>query len=125
RCGCAGPTLSAQLCKHRVHHRHPDSPERDEVRVEPSGFKVLVCGLLLGVGGCQDPPEALPVRSLVASGDVSYVCRGPDNRGASIEACPDFENERNELLALVTQTLTAEVAIINLSQGEVVDVDRS
>ncbi len=85
--------------------------------------RALVCAVVLSTSGCQDPPDALPVRSLIASGDVSYVCRTPDGQGVDLEDCPDFENQKNELFALVTQTLTDEIAVINLSRGEVVDVD--
>lgn len=86
---------------------------------------VTLAALLSGLTGCQEPPEALPVRSLVASGDVSYLCRTLDGEGTSIRNCPDFETQQNQMFALVTQTLTAELAVINLTAGEVIDVDHS
>ncbi len=85
----------------------------------------FVCSALGLLSACQQPPEALPVRSLVASGDVTYVCRNPAGEGVPIEDCPDFDHGENELYALVTQTLTAEVAGINITRGKVVDVDRT
>lgn len=81
--------------------------------------------LTLSVIGCQDQPEPLPIRSLVASGDVTYLCLSPDRQGVAIEDCPDFEDRENHLFALVTQTLTAEVAVIDVTRGAVIDTDRS
>ena len=92
-------------------------------------YKRIACllfGLVtLSAIGCQDNPEPLPIRSLTASGDVAYVCMSPDRKGVAMEDCPDFEEKENHLFALVTQTLTAEIAVIDVSDGTVVDVDRS
>lgn len=89
-----------------------------------------IVSLLFGVVtlsaiGCQDSPDPLPIRSLTRSGDVTYLCMSPERRGVALEDCPDFEEKRNHLFALVTQTLTAEIAVIDITQGDVVDVDRS
>jgi len=86
---------------------------------------LLFVGVTLSASSCQDSPEPLPIRSLTASGDVSYVCMSPDRTGVAMEDCPDFEKKENHLFALVTQTLTAEIAVIDVTEGEVVDVDRS
>ncbi|HEY6726744.1 MAG TPA: hypothetical protein VI197_22075, partial [Polyangiaceae bacterium] len=81
--------------------------------------------ITLSAIGCQDSPDPLPIRSLTASGDVAYLCMSPERKGVAIEDCPDFEEKENHLFALVTQTLTAEIAVIDVTQGDVVDVDRS
>lgn len=77
--------------------------------------------------GCSETPVSFPLRSLERSGEVSFVCVGPNGEGYDLNACPDFENTENRrhMLALVTQTLRGEVAIVDLSAGKVVDLDRS
>jgi hypothetical protein len=76
---------------------------------------------------CTEAPVTLPLRSLEQSGDVSFVCVGADGTGRDINACPDFENatEPNHLYALVTQTLRGEVAVVDISRGSVLDLDKS
>jgi hypothetical protein len=83
--------------------------------------------LALGLQACTEAPVTLPLRSLEQSGDVSFVCVGADGTGRNIDACPDFESELepNHLYALVTQTLRGEVAVVDLSRGSVLDLDRS
>lgn len=82
---------------------------------------------LLTLAGCTEAPVSLPLRSLERSGDVAFVCRGADGSGRNIDACPDFESEQtpHRLYALVTQTLRGEVAVVDLSAGSVLDLDRS
>lgn len=79
--------------------------------------------------GCQQAPVSVPLRSLERSGDVSFVCVGPgpdgSTQGKNINDCPDYANGANHLLGLVTQTGRGEVAVIDLTQGSVVDVDPS
>lgn len=76
---------------------------------------------------CSETPVSFPLRSLERSGEVSFICVGPNGEGYDLNACPDFENTENarHMLALVTQTLRGEVAIVDLSAGKVVDLDRS
>ncbi len=103
---------------------------------------VFTVGLVAGLAACQEPPEQAPVRSLRASGEVTYVCVGPDQKGRPLADCPQgptlddggltVAEPGNELVALVTQTVTAEVAVVRLtgesagsSTAGVVDVDPS
>ncbi len=81
--------------------------------------------LVMLLGGCQQAPVTQPLRSLERSGAVSFVCVGPDGQGRDINDCPDYASGQNRLLALVTQTLRGEVAVVDLTAGNVVDVDRS
>jgi hypothetical protein len=74
---------------------------------------------------CQETPVSQPLRSLQRNGDVSFVCRGADGRGRPIDACPDFENGDNRLFAMVIQTQSGEVAVVDLSGGRVIDVNPS
>jgi hypothetical protein len=87
----------------------------------------LVGLLSLATTGCSETPVSFPLRSLERSGEVSFVCVGSNGEGYDINACPDFESveNRRHLLALVTQTLRGEVAIVDLSDGKVVDLDQS
>ena len=90
------------------------------------GLRALALGLLLpALNGCQSDPQSQPLRSLERSGDIAFVCLGPDGRGRSIEACPDHDTGQNRLLALVTQTLRGEVAVVDLTRDRVLDLDPS
>jgi hypothetical protein len=62
-------------------------------------------------------------RSLQASSEVAFVCLGPDGAGIEQHACPDYEGIGATMIALVTQTATDEVAVINVTQPGVIDVD--
>lgn len=91
---------------------------------------------LLGLSlGCSEQSVTVELRSLQASGDVAYVCRTPDGQGLPESECSAgalYSGER-DLFALVTQTSTGEVAVVNVpwdldnrdSDEGVVDVDPS
>jgi len=79
----------------------------------------------VALGGCSQTPVTQPLRSLERSGAVSFVCVGPDGQGRDINDCPDYAAGANRLLALVTQTLRGEIAVVDLTAGNVVDVDPS
>jgi hypothetical protein len=85
----------------------------------------LVFGLL--ALGCTQEPLTLPLRSLERSGEASFVCVDSEGHGRDINSCPDFDSVENprRMLALVTQTLRGEVAVVDLSSGSVVDLDPS
>lgn len=94
--------------------------------------------LLVVVGstfsGCQDQTTTVPLRSLSRSGDVSYICR-EGGRGVPLDQCHRRSILRGErdLIALVTQTSTGEVALVNVPVNPndpardegVIDVDPS
>jgi hypothetical protein len=63
------------------------------------------------------------LRSLQESGDVTAVCVAADGTGRRLAECPDFETGERTLLALVTQTMTDEVAVVRLVSGAVPDLD--
>lgn len=86
--------------------------------------------------GCQDDDLDVPLRSLANSGDVTYVCRTfPEGVGVPLHEChpASISGGGRELVALVTQQSTGEVAAINVpldSQDQrdregVVDLDPS
>lgn len=97
-------------------------------------------GLFVSVlfAGCRQPPQQAPLRSLRASGKTTFVCLGPDGRGRPLADCAQgarisgglaLADSRYALYALVTQTISAEVAVVRLSGGRgvsgVIDVDPS
>lgn len=91
--------------------------------------------LLLGIGaaaasslvGCQQAPNPVELLSLRQSGDVSFLCVGAGADGSPLSSCP--QGRRNddrslsvgpvghELFALVTQTITSEVAVVQVTGG--------
>ena len=97
-------------------------------------------GALLLAAGCSQQAVTVQLHPLQQSGDVSYVCRvapgaGESGRGVPLSECSPGSVVRGErdLFALVTQTSTGEIAVINVppdldrpARGEgVVDLDRN
>jgi hypothetical protein len=101
-----------------------------------SRFRVVAWLALVCFGaGCSEQTVTVELRSLQASGDVSYVCRTTDGEGVPQAECSPgslFTGER-DLFALVTQTSTGEIAVVNVpydvdnkeDDEGVVDVDPS
>ncbi len=83
--------------------------------------------ILSAVSACGDTTEAQELSSLERSGDISFVCRDfTSGEGRPLEACPDaseHDGEDRHLLALVTQTQRGEVAVVDFTEGEVLDTD--
>lgn len=83
--------------------------------------------------GCNEDAVEVIQRSLQSSSEVTFVCAtrdltlGPDARieGLPSSRCPDYDEGKTNLYALVTQTSTDEVAIIDVQKADVVDVDPS
>lgn len=85
-----------------------------------------IAGLLgLCLLGCEDTTIEVELHALQASGEVAFVCRTNDGTGIDRSQCPDFEEEGNKMFALVTQTSTEEVAVIDTQEATVVDLDPS
>ncbi|HEX6274583.1 MAG TPA: hypothetical protein VFZ53_16180, partial [Polyangiaceae bacterium] len=83
----------------------------------------LLAPLLLA---CSEQTVEVELHSLQASGEVSFVCRTENGRGVDRSLCPDFSGEGDpRLYALVTQTSTEEVAIIDTLEARVVDIEPS
>ena len=83
----------------------------------------------IGVIGCQGSATAPPLRALERSGAVALLCReATSGTGRSLRACPDpddsdYDGEDRRVVALMTQTLRGEVAVIDLHEREIVDED--
>lgn len=104
---------------------------------------LLLMAAALQTGACTSEPEALDLTSLRRSGESTFICVGPDGQGIPLDQCPQGPRTSdlgltvgqtgNELYSLVTQTLSAEVALIKVtgqhsdgtSSSGVQDVDRS
>ena len=88
-------------------------------------FRFLPFALGLSTLGCNETPVEVVLRSLQASSEVTFVCRGEDGEGRESADCPDFDEGKAGFYALVTQTSTEEVAVVDASRAAVVDVDPS
>ncbi|HTA92580.1 MAG TPA: hypothetical protein VK745_23540, partial [Polyangiaceae bacterium] len=83
----------------------------------------------LVLGACSQTPITVTLHSLQSSGKVSFVCQADDGAGVGfglkLDECPDYEDQHRRILALVGQTATNEVALVDLRAGSVVDFDPS
>jgi hypothetical protein len=109
-------------------------------------FRVATLSLVLGATfftGCNQSGQTGGLLSLRRSGKATFICVGPDGKGAPIEKCPvgpstitststrslTVASPDHDLYALVTQTASAEVALIRVSarpgvtSAAVLDVD--
>lgn len=92
---------------------------------------VAVLGLA-SLAACSDQKVAAELRSLSGSEDAVFLCRDDTGAGHPYSDCPDRDATNDEkpggrlsVIALVSQTVTDEVALVNVSKGRVVDVDPS
>lgn len=81
---------------------------------------------------CSEQEVVAELRSLQGSEDAVFVCRDATGTGRPYTDCPDRDATNDDdatknlsVIALVSQTLTNEVALVNLRSGKVVDTDRS
>lgn len=88
-------------------------------------FRSFPFALGLSTLGCNETPVEVDLRSLQASSEVTFVCRDEDGQGRERADCPDFDEGEAGFFALVTQTSTEEIAVVDASRGKVVDVDPS
>jgi hypothetical protein len=99
-------------------------------------FVRLLVALAVGSTlGCNEDAVEVTQRSLQASSEVTFVCttRGDDLEtpevgdgpllGLEQASCPDYESFSTNFFALVTQTSTEEVAVVNVGTADVVDID--
>lgn len=93
--------------------------------------QALLLGLCL-LFNCSEQEVVAELRSLQGSEDAVFVCRDASGVGRPYTDCPDRDGTDDSdaaknlsIIALVSQTLTNEVALVNLRSGNVVDTDRS
>jgi hypothetical protein len=97
------------------------------------GVSGALVAALSAASSCSRQTVTVQLHPLQASGDVTYVCRTPTGTPRALADCNPAAIARGELdlYALVTQTATGEVAVINvpndpasIHSGEgIVDVD--
>jgi hypothetical protein len=91
----------------------------------------LLLGLCL-LFNCSEQEVVAELHSLQGSEDAVFVCREASGVGRPYTDCPDRDDADDgdatknlSVIALVSQTVTNEVALVDLKRGEVVDTDRS
>jgi hypothetical protein len=84
------------------------------------------------VVGCTEAEVVDELPSLQGSEDALFLCRDANGVGRPFGECPDRDGRDDEskdkalsVFALVSQTVTDQVAVVNISSGRVVDVDPS
>lgn len=94
--------------------------------------QLLVPAVLAFGSGCSEAEVVSELRSLQGSEDAVFLCRDADGVGHPFSECPDRDatddadaSKDLSIFALVSQTLTNELAVVDVSRGEVVDVDPS
>lgn len=100
------------------------------MKLSDSMRKALLALGLVGVSGCSQQEVVAQLRSLSASEDAVFICRDGNGNGHPFSDCPDRDltddadkARQLSVMALVSQTVTDEVAVVNASTGSVVDVD--
>jgi hypothetical protein len=91
-----------------------------------AAFGIAACSVVLG--SCSQTPVTVNLHALQASGQATFVCRGDDTpaAGHKLDECPDRSTSpTRRLFALVTQTATNEIAVIDLAAQSIVDIDPS
>jgi len=95
---------------------------------DPLKLAVLgICAWAALLGSCSQTPITVQLHAMQSSGRVSFVCHGADNSpsGHKLDECPDYELATRHTLALVTQTATNEVAVVDLYAQSIVDFDKT
>lgn len=85
---------------------------------------------LLWLSNCSEQEVVTELPSLSASEDAVFLCRDEAGVGHPYSDCPDRNSaddgdaaKKLSVFALVSQTITDEVAVVNVTSGDVVDVD--
>jgi hypothetical protein len=93
--------------------------------------QALLLGLCL-LFNCSEQEVVAKFPALQASEDAVFVCREASGVGHPYTDCPDRDDTDDSdatknlsVVALVSQTLSNEVALVDLKIGKVVDADRS
>jgi hypothetical protein len=97
-----------------------------------SGLTLPVLLGLAALSGCTERQPAQELRSLSSSEKAVFLCRDASGVGRPYSDCPDRNtadddnaSSRLSVMALVSQSLTNEVAVVNVTDGHVIDVDPS
>jgi len=95
------------------------------------GRVLALCGLVF-LCNCSEQEVVAELRSLSGSEDAVFLCRDEAGVGHPYSDCPDRDiaddaqaSKKLSVFALVSQTVTDEVAVVDVTAGTVVDVDPS
>ena len=80
------------------------------------------------LGSCSQTPITVNLHAMQSSGRVSFVCRGDDNSARRVTSSTNARTTSTRPVArsaLVTQTATNEVAVVDLYAQSIVDVDQT
>lgn len=97
-----------------------------------SGFvrRVSALGGLVLLSACSEQEVVMELPSLSGSEDAVFLCRDEAGVGHPYSDCPDRDSaddgnaaKKLSVFALVSQTVTDEVAIVDVTNGSVVDAD--
>jgi hypothetical protein len=72
---------------------------------------------------CNETTIEVQLHALQASSEVAFVCRQSNGKGIDRSQCPDYEGIGTKIFALVTQTSTEEVAVIDTQEAAVIDLE--
>jgi hypothetical protein len=93
---------------------------------------LALVGAGLSLGACSEQETVAELRSLAASEDAVFLCRDATGLGHPFSECPDYDgsddvdpSKQLSIYSLVSQTVTNEIAVVNVTAGRVVDVDRA
>lgn len=93
------------------------------------GRVLALCGLV-SLCNCSEQEVVSELRSLSGSEDAVFLCRDAAGVGHPYSDCPDRDSADDaqasknlSVFALVSQTVTDEVAVVDVTAGRVVDVD--
>ena len=93
------------------------------------GRVLALCGLV-SLCNCSEQEVVAELRSLSGSEDAVFLCRDDAGVGHPYSDCPDRDSADDtqaskhlSVFALVSQTVTDEVAVVDVTAGSVVDVD--
>ena len=82
------------------------------------------------LSNCSQQATVAQLRSLSGSEDAVFLCRDEAGLGHPYSDCPDRDtaddttaSKKLSVFALVSQTVTDEVAVVDVTSGQVVDVD--
>jgi hypothetical protein len=93
------------------------------------GRVLALCGLVF-LCNCSEQEVVAELRSLSGSEDAVFLCRDEAGVGHPYSDCPDRDSADDaqasknlSVFALISQTVTDEVAVVDVTEGRVVDVD--
>jgi hypothetical protein len=92
--------------------------------------RALALGGLVFLCNCSEQEVTGELRSLSGSEDAVFLCRDQAGVGHPYSDCPDRDSADDaqasknlSVVALVSQTVTDEVAVVDVTAGTVIDVD--